>query len=592
MKYKLYNALVSDDNKEGVIEHVLHNRGIGDVNKYMDIVTDSINVRDLVVTPYRNLRNIHSAVNMLMEHAKIDSNIAILVDEDVDGFCSAAMMYSYLVNVLHQCNVSYILHQKAKAHGITDDVTIPDGTDLLIVPDAGSNDLEQCAKLNAAGIDVLILDHHEFDNDIHNKFAIPENTVIVNNQNSPQYPNKDLCGAGIVYRFLEMLDEEQWEESADNYIDLCALANISDVMDMRSFETRYFVRVGLRNIKNKCLKAFIESQSYRMGNDITIHNIQWYITPILNGLIRMGTNEEKELLFRAFIETDEIFEYKTKATKNKPSQIIDETIYARAARLASNAKSRQDRERNKSVKIITESVIPNNDKIIVINGTDIVHSSLTGIVAIQISEKYKKPCIIYRKCKQLEDVPVTYGGSARNFSHSPVTDLKKTLLKTQLFNFARGHANAFGFEIDEENISQVVNKINNALIDIEYDKTYLVDYILNTADIDIGMISDISKLNPYYGQGIDECLVAVEQIELTRENCYVVGTNEDSIKFYINDIEFIQFKCQEGNPLYDFINDGWGSDGSIKMNIVGTPCLNKYNGLNKPQIIIKDLETI
>ena len=57
---------------------------------------------------------------------------------------------------------------------------------------------------------------------------------------SNSYPNKCLCGAGVVYRFLQALDNENWNEFADDYLDLCALANISDVMDMRSFATRYF----------------------------------------------------------------------------------------------------------------------------------------------------------------------------------------------------------------------------------------------------------------------------------------------------------------------------------------------------------------
>ena len=67
-----------------------------------------------------------------------------------------------------------------------------------------------------------------------------------------------------------------WNEYADNYLDLCAFANISDVMDMRSYETRYLTNFGLKNIHNKLLQAFINAQEYSMNGTISIHNVQWY----------------------------------------------------------------------------------------------------------------------------------------------------------------------------------------------------------------------------------------------------------------------------------------------------------------------------
>ena len=57
--------------------------------------------------------------------------------------------------------VEYILHTRAKAHGLSDDVTIPSDVKLLIIPDAGTNDTEQCKALSEYGMNILILDHHE-----------------------------------------------------------------------------------------------------------------------------------------------------------------------------------------------------------------------------------------------------------------------------------------------------------------------------------------------------------------------------------------------------------------------------------------------
>ena len=206
-----------------------------------------------------------------MKHFNNKDKIEILVDEDPDGFCSAAMIYSYIKKMDDNYPVEYILHTRAKAHGLDDDIVIPDDTKLLVIPDAGTNDTEQCQELSEKGIDVLILDHHESEE--KNPYAL-----IVNNQMSKNYSNKDFCGAGVVYKFLQALDTETWNEFADDYLDLCALANISDVMDMRSFETRYITNLGLLNIKNKCFQSLIKAQDYSMNGKVNIHNIQWYIT--------------------------------------------------------------------------------------------------------------------------------------------------------------------------------------------------------------------------------------------------------------------------------------------------------------------------
>ena len=244
MQYKLYEN--GNNDTSDVITEVLRNRGIDNYYKYLKLDEN-------VVEPYQNLDNIEEAVNLFMKHFNQKDKIGILVDEDPDGFCSAAMMYLYIKQMDSNYPVGYILHGRAKAHGLSDDVKILSDIDLLIIPDAGTNDKSAIKKINEDGIDILILDHHEleekyrqedliFDDDLS---GLIYETVIVNNQMSNNYSNKNICGAGVVYRFLQALDEENWNEFADDYLDLSALANISDVMDMRSFETRYLTDMGL-----------------------------------------------------------------------------------------------------------------------------------------------------------------------------------------------------------------------------------------------------------------------------------------------------------------------------------------------------------
>lgn len=589
LQYKLYEN--GNNDTSNVLAEVLKNRGIDDYNRYL-------NLDESVVEPYRNLDNIEEAVSLFMKHFNQKNKIGILVDEDPDGFCSAAMMYSYIKQMDSDYPVDYILHGRAKAHGLSDDVKILSDIDLLIIPDAGTNDKNEIKHINEDGIDILILDHHELEGKNKQEDLIFDDalngtiyeTVIVNNQMSNNYSNKNLCGAGVVYRFLQALDEENWNEFADDYLDLCALANISDVMDMRSFETRYFTDMGLLNIQNKCFKALVDAQDYSMGGKINIHNVQWYITPILNGMIRIGSSEEKELLFRAFIEQDEFFEYK----KRKPAETIQESIYDRAARLCKNAKSRQDKQKEKCVSQIAEIAqhIPQEDKVVMIDTSDILDNGLTGVVAIKIAEMFNKPCILLNKFLDKKTGKITYGGSARNIDNSPIDSFKDIVNSTNILD-GRGHANAFGIvglEIDKKD--DALNRLNDILQDVEYDSTYRVDFIVDIDDVTVKIVTDLARLEDIIGQGIEEPMLAIENISLAKEQFEIFGKNEDTISFMIDEIKYIQFKCKEGNQLYDWLQNAWDENDSVVFNIVGKPSINEYNGVRTPQIIIEDVVVV
>ena len=465
----------------------------------------------------------------------------------------------------------------------------------------GTNDVEKKKCLNELGIDVIILDHHELEE--NNSNLVEQNlkgyngfsTIIVNNQMSKNYLNKNLSGVGNVYRFLQALDEETWNEYADDYLDLVAFGNISDVMDMTSFETRYFTNEGIKNIKNKFLVAMINAQDYSMNSHVNIHNIQWYITPVCNAMLRVGDFEERDLLFRAFIEQDEFFEYNKKATKNKPAETIQESIYDRAARICKNAKSRQDRVRDKNVISISELVgeNQNDNKVIIIDASDILdNKGLTGVLAIKIAEMYNKPCILLKKYID-ENGNVVYGGSARNVDHSPIISFKDVVNNTGLME-GYGHNQAFGIvNFDINKLDEINETFNEMLKDVEYDSTYYVDYILQDYEVDISIPVAMEQFNDLLAQGIDEPMIAVENLTVHKSDLEIIGKNADTISFVFNDVKFIKFKCNKDiDELLKFYNESWNDNDYIKIDIVGKPGVNLYQGVKTPQITIEDFNVI
>ena len=579
MQYKLYKS--GNNDVSNVVEEVLRNRGIMDSNAYL-------NLDESVVIPYNQLNNIDRAIEMFMKHYNSKNKICILCDTDVDGYCSSSMLYSYIKRLDEEYPLNYILHTRTKAHGLQDQLCFPDDMSLLIIPDAGTNDWKECKELFDKGIDILILDHH--GKEVENPYAL-----IVNNQMSDNYYNKELCGAGIVYKFLQALDEELWVEFADDYLDLVAFANISDNMSLISYETKYLIMQGLKSINSNIMKSLIKAQEYSMHNIINIHNIQWCCTPLVNALIRVGTSEEKEILFRAFIDDYEEFDYKKRATKNEPAKMIKENIYDRAARLCKNAKPRQDRIREQVLAQIIElaKTMPENDKIIMLDTTDFLdNNGLTGVVAIKVADFFNKPCILLNKFIKHEDEQekVVYGGSARNVDYNPIDSFRDVLNSTK-FLTAKGHPNACGVELDNiDNFEKAKVELNNILKDVVYDSTYYVDFILESDDVSVEFINEMSKLDDIVGTGIAEPMIAVENVIINTNNIKLIGKDLNTINFEVDGIKYIQFKCTQGNELYDMLLNK--TQGTVTLNMVGTPTINEYDGLKVPQITIKDLEVV
>ena len=574
LNYRLIkNSLNDIDNPK---QTILLNRGIENWKQYLNLNEDCIHDFNL-------LKNIDKAVSCFVKHIENKSRIHIIVDSDVDGYTSASMVYRYIKQLGENINVTYSLHTK-KQHGISEDIEIPKDCELLIIPDAGSNDIEQCKELVEKGIDVIILDHHICDKE--NDFAI-----VVNNQMC-DYPNKNFCGAGIVYKFLKAIDDELWEDYADKMLDIVALGNISDVMDMRECETRYYVDLGLSKIRSKLFKALIEKQSYSMNGVVNITSVQFYVTPILNSMIRVGSAEDKDLLFRAFIETDEVFKYK----KRGETEESDEDIYTRAARLCYNAKNRQGKEVQKGVDAIDELIQEKEiykDKVMFINVSDILGETLTGLVAIKIAEKYNRPCLLLRRQKVREDGSLYYGGSCRNFDNSPIESLKDFLDSTGTFEFVQGHDNAAGISIPRENVTKSIELCNERLTDVDFQKYFNVDFDMECDDLSVAFIKAIDEMKDIFGQGIKEPLVHIKNIPIWSENFFVMGKNSNSWKV-INDegYAFVKFNVDvDKDEVLQIYNSNLDREEEYSLgsiDVVGTVSINNYNNILTPQIIIKD----
>lgn len=569
MEYKL----ISPRNKNlTAIEQVLTNRGITDINHYL-------NTSDTDILNPLLLDNIKKGAKMLVSYIARNDRIHVINDSDVDGYTSSALLLNWLNRRFPhftQTQVSYSLH-KGKEHGIILE-EIPADTKLLIVPDAGSSDIEQQKQLLAQGIKTLVLDHH------HSDFALNEYACVINNQLC-DYPTKSLSGVGIVYKFCSYLDSLLGDKVADDYLDLVALGEIADVVSLADYETKRLIEKGLDNISNPYFKGMTVKNAYSLGNTITPFGVAFYIAPYINAVVRMGTMEEKLVLFESML--DYKAELEVPSTKRGCKGQM-ETIVDQACRNCANVKNRQTKQRDTSLELI-ERIIEEKDllknKVLIVQLRAKDRTTLTGLVANQIMSKYRRPVLILSETQH--DNEIWYEGSGR--APASVGDFRQICEDSKLAEWATGHSHAFGFSITAKNITAFNDYMNEFFKDFDFSPKYDVDFIYDAKNFEKDRYDfyNIMEYGNLWGHSVEQAMIVIENLSVTKDSLSIM--RGPTLKFTISgepDITIIKFKATD-EDLEALTPD---DSGCVTINVVGVCEKNSYN--DKPQLIVKDYEVV
>ena len=161
MKFVSLNKGYDFIHEENLLQTLLLNRDVTEPDRLLNLTKKEVHDGML-------LKNMGEGLEMLHKHIKNNSKIHILIDVDADGITSAGMMYLYIKDINPDIEITYSMNE-GKKHGIILEGLTKYKYNIIIVPDAGSNDIKQCKELASQGIDVLVLDHHDIDE--HNLYA-------------------------------------------------------------------------------------------------------------------------------------------------------------------------------------------------------------------------------------------------------------------------------------------------------------------------------------------------------------------------------------------------------------------------------------
>ncbi|WP_341323468.1 DHH family phosphoesterase [Solibacillus sp. FSL H8-0523] len=516
------------------------------------------------------LNNIEEGADLLLLHIEKGNHIHLQIDKDLDGFTSAAVLYNYLKNTFPKIKLTWSNHLPEKKHGIDVDI-VPVTTDLLIVPDAGTAEYEIHKQLKQRNVDVLVIDHHEATS--YSKYA-----TVINNQ-LDEYPNKWLSGAGVVYKFIQLLDEKLNISNSQRYIDLVAFGLIGDAMNLASKETKWLVTKGLNNLKNEFLKEIIK-ENVDEGTKLTPTIISYKCIPKINAYLRVCSKEELDELFKAFIEHQEITHNPRLRKENKY-----ETWARRITRICNNMYSKQSKLKNKLMeeldsKIVSEKLDKNTFIIIEIEGDMIMNMS--GYVASFVASKYRKPTLILRKNNQDQTI---LNGSMRGYDKQ-LKNTKSFLNSLELFDFVEGHPNAAGVQINTDNFKSLNARVNKAFQNLTLNEAHLVDLVMPAKILTKKFITDMERYSHVWGKGIEAPILAIEKVEVNLSEASIMGKNADMLKFDSNEISFVKFN--EAEKLIELKN----LNKAVVLNVIGRTGINTWNGVNTAQFIIEAFEIV
>ena len=445
---------------------------------------------------------------MLISHIQRNNKIFVQIDEDCDGYTSGALLLNYLNSLFPhytQNNIIYRTHN-CKAHGIVLE-DIPEDIKLVIVPDAGSNEFEKHAVLKNKNIDILILDHHNVE-------ELPTEVCLINNQ-ACNYPNKTLSGVGVVYKFCSLIDSLLGINNADNFLDLVAAGCVADMMPLNNFETKHLIFKGLENINNPFLKGMLIKNEFYLKGKLTPHGISFTIAPAVNTVTRVGTLEERQILFESMLDYRA---YDLVPSTKRGCKGQEETKVEQACRNCTNIRNRQNKERDTGLEKIDQIIEQNNlldNPILIVELCAAIapNPNITGLIANQVAAKYNRPTLILLE-KFDENGVKFWSGSGRNIKGTNFDNLQQFLLDSDLMELAQGHDNALGVSISDANLLQLKEYCKNNLDESQFNPVYNIDFIYDAQFISGYDILSIGDLKDIWGQEMEEPKILVKNLKI------------------------------------------------------------------------------
>ncbi len=390
--------------------------------------------------PFQQLHDIETAVQLLADSLRQQARIMIVADYDADGATSCALACRAL-QMLGAQHVGYIVPNREKhGYGLTSAIVeqVRDWQpDLLLTVDNGIASASGVTAAQAAGIKVLVTDHHLPPNEL------PSAEAIVNpNLTTDQFPSKHLAGVGVIFYVMlalrSHLREQGWfaaqniaEPNLATLLDLVALGTVADVVVL-DYNNRILVEQGLRRIRaNQCsagIRALVQVTG-RSQADLTTRDLGFSLGPRLNAAGRMDDMSHGIQCLLADTDSEALSYAGRLDLFNQERQYVEGEMLQDALSQLEQLTLEEGEQAALGVCLLD----PN------------WHVGVIGLLASRIKDRLHRPVIVFTTSEENELLK----GSARSVQGVHIRDVLATI-KAQhpaLIDRFGGHAMAAGLSI-------------------------------------------------------------------------------------------------------------------------------------------------
>ncbi|MGN1148548.1 MAG: single-stranded-DNA-specific exonuclease RecJ [Lachnospiraceae bacterium] len=533
--------------------------------------------------PPEMMLDMEDAAAIIEEQIKMGSKIRVIGDYDVDGISASHILTKGLRSLGADVD-TVIPHRIKDGYGLNEQLieeAFDDGIRTIVTCDNGIAATPQIAMAVEKKMTVVVTDHHEVpfqeENGSREEILPPAAAVVDPKRQECTYPYKNICGAVVAYKLVELLfrragmEPEEKQALLDEFIQMAAVATVCDVMDLLD-ENRIIVKEGLKRLhKNPCmgLKALMEVNGIEPGK-LSAYHLGFVIGPCLNATGRLDT-------------------------ARRALELLESVDRRSAVSIAGELKEMNDSRKamtltglNQAIAYVEENHME-EDKVLVVYLPD-CHESLAGIIAGRIREKYGKPSFVLTKGEE------GVKGSGRSIESYHMYEAMSAC--KELFTKFGGHKMAAGLSMAEENVPKLREALNANchLTEEDFVAKVHIDVPMPLAYANRNLAEELQVLEPF-GTANPKPLFACKNVCFLRGR--KMGKNGSFARYQVEqdgrNYEVVYFGALD--KFHAFLEEKFGCGavealyagrGGFELSITYQLGMNSYLGKTEVQIVMQN----
>ncbi|MDQ7024486.1 MAG: single-stranded-DNA-specific exonuclease RecJ [Anaerolineae bacterium] len=461
-----------------ILAQLLYNRGLQTPDEAYHFLYD----KDLSINPFA-MKDMEKAVARIRRAIKQNEAIVVYGDFDADGVTATALMMQVLKRL--NANVrAYIPHRVDEGYGLNTpalEELASQGMKVVITVDCGIRSVQEVEDGNAAGLDIIITDHHSTGPEI------PPALAVVNPQQEDCSGDKSLAGVGVAFMVARGLLLDAWEKNGkqkahqriyaqlvNELLDLVAIGTVADIMPLNSATNRALVRQGLGVINRAHrlgLRALMDVAGVKLGQ-ATAMSIGFGLAPRINAAGRLESAlTAYEMLSAADVEEARRYAEELNSLNQERQRLTAEA---------------QDRVRQ----MLDANDMSNAQLIFAVD--DEVSPGIVGLVAGRLTEEFFRPAVVVERGDE------ECHASCRSIPQFHITQALDEC--ADLLVRHGGHAMAAGLTVLPENLDLLQERLQEkarAVLDgLELLPTLHIDMEVSMRDLTMALARELDVLEP------------------------------------------------------------------------------------------------